>query len=565
MKKGLNNELKIEFRKVMSLAITLIIGFVLGCNTIPVKPTARTKNKSEIEKQVELVKHPVDRALSENQIRQKMKKLSEALNKGSLTENEWLIHDELLGVYSDLKNQSASKIVIPARSKIHIPFETYCLDPNKAAPNQKEQYVWQKSAPGIKYFKELLQIRREGGITKEGLQTLIWNLKNETTWENYPPNLKAILLKVDPNAAFNLPSDLKNQAKNFLTNELLGQSGVTAALDAVSLVKGKFYELAEIKNNIESLISKYEIDNPDEINQIPETSVFSESESNGYSSQEITFYNPTEESQEIDLNEYYLQPERQDVQRIALNPYQNSKSDLLKDLEKLLYETMLRLGIGFTPGLNDVADIFELMSGKDFLTGEKLSLFERVLSGVGVIAGSGQAYRYANRAINSPAKYLPEFEKGIERVSGRVVGSLEMKEVQSTIQSGRGKINEISNFYELKQATKFLKDERILSADRRNIIEAFRSETSVKVLANDTKVYRYWQEGVTAERGHWVTTLNTSNPVKDLALPVEGVYKTIEWVVPKGTKVIDGLTAPKFGKPGGGHQMWLSSPEVLKK
>jgi hypothetical protein len=53
--------------------------------------------------------------------------------------------------------------------------------------------------------------------------------------------------------------------------------------------------------------------------------------------------------------------------------------------------------------------------------------------------------------------------------------------------------------------------------------------------------------------------------LKDLALPVDGVYKTTEWVVPKGTKVIDGLTAPKFGKPGGGHQMWLPSPEVLKK
>jgi len=563
MRKDPKSELRIEFRKAMPLAVTLIMGFVLGCNSIPVKLKA-SKNKSEIEQKVESIKRPVD-TFSENQIRQKMTKLSEALKKGTLTENEWRIHDELLSIYSDLKDRSKNRIVISARSKISISFETYCLDPDKAAPSKKEQYVWQKSSPGIKYFKDLLQLRRAARITKEDLQTLLWNLKNETTWDSYPSNLKAILIKIDPNAAFNLPSDLKNQAKNFLTNELLSESGVTAALDAVNLVKGKFYELAEIKNNIESLRSNYEIDAPEEINKIPETFVYAESDSNGYSSQETTFYNPTEESQEIDLNEYYLQPERQDVQRIALNPYQNSKSELLSDLEKLIYETMLRLGVGFTPGLNDVADIFELMSGKDYLTGEKLSAFERALSGVGVIAGSGQAYRYANRAMNAPTKYLPEFEKGIERVSDRAVGTIEMKEVQSAIQSGRGKINEIGNFSELKRTIEFLRDEKILSGDRRNIIEAFRPESNVKFLANDTKVYRYWQEGVTTERGRWVTMLNTNNPVVDLALPAEGVYQKTEWIIPKGTKVIDGLTAPKFGKPGGGHQIWLPKPEVLKK
>jgi hypothetical protein len=150
-----------------------------------------------------------------------MKKLSEALKKGRLTENEWLIHDELLSIYSDLKNHSINRVVIPARSKISVSFETYCLDPNKAVPAKNEQYIWQKASPGIKYFKELLDLRRAGGIEKEELQTLFWNFKNETTWESYPSKLKAILIKIDPNAAFKLPSDLKNQAKDFLTNEFL--------------------------------------------------------------------------------------------------------------------------------------------------------------------------------------------------------------------------------------------------------------------------------------------------------------------------------------------------------
>jgi hypothetical protein len=158
-----HTESKIDFRKAMSLAVTLIIGFVLGCNSIPVKPTASKKNKSEIEKKVELIKRPAD-TFSENQIRVKMTKLSEALKKGRLTENEWRIHDELLSIYSDLKNRSINRVVIPARSKISISFETYCLDPNKAVPAKKEQYVWQKASPGIKYFKELLELRRTGGI-----------------------------------------------------------------------------------------------------------------------------------------------------------------------------------------------------------------------------------------------------------------------------------------------------------------------------------------------------------------------------------------------------------------
>ena len=558
-----HTESKIDFRKAMSLAVTLIIGFVLGCNSIPVKPTASKKNKSEIEKKVEFIKRPAD-TFSENQIRLKMKKLSEALKKGRLTENEWLIHDELLSIYSDLKNHSINRVVIPARSKISVSFETYCLDPNKAVPAKNEQYIWQKASPGIKYFKELLDLRRAGGIEKEELQTLFWNLKNETTWESYPSKLKAILIKIDPNAAFKLPSDLKNQAKDFLTNEFFNQPAATAVLDTVHLVKGRFYELAEIKNNIESLKSNYKIDAPDEINKIPETFVYAESESNGYSSQEITFYNHTEESQEIDFNEYYLQPERQDVQRIAINLYQNSKSELLSDLEKLLYETMLRLGVGFTPGLNDVADIFELISGKDFLTGEKLSSFELALSGVGVIAGSGQAYRYVNRAMNAPSKYLQEFEKGIQKVSGKTVGFIEIEKAKTSVQSSSQKIAEISNFSELKKAVGFLRKENIVGFKRREVIGAFDSGSKVKVLTDDKKVFRYWQEGVTSERGHWATTLETNSPARDLALPEVGIYKKSEWIIPKGTEVIEGLVAPKFGRPEGGHQIWLPRPEVLK-
>jgi hypothetical protein len=537
--------------------------FANGCATTP-RSKVDKQSKATLETAVNSPKVDVELP-PVSTIRLKMSLFEKAIKSGKLNDRDWKIHDELLAYYAELKKRQSTKVIIPSKSKIVIPLETYCLNPDRAVPNSKEVYTWRKSSPGIKYYSELLDLRRRGKIEQDELQGLIWNLKNETRWEEYPNKQKAILQKIDPDASINLPSSLKEKGIDYIKDHVISIPGVGEALDSYELIKGKYYELSDIKKSIEGLTSKYDLEDYDNLFEIPGTGIYSQSESQGYNGQEVTLYNPTDKDQELDLTQYYLEPQRDDVQRIGINPKIPEDPDLIRDLEGLLYESMLRFGIGFTPGVNDVADIYELLTGKDFLTGNSLSTFERSLSGVGVIAGSGQAYRYANRVLNAPSKYVVEFERGIEKVGSKTVGFIGRQEAKTALQTSSHKIVEISNFSELKKAVGFLKKERILGEERREVIKAFKSGTKIRVLDTDEKVFRYWQEGVTSERGHWTTTLNTNNPVRDLALPEAGVYKKSEWIIPKGTEVIDGLIAPNFGKPGGGHQIWLPKPGVLKK
>jgi hypothetical protein len=164
---------------------------------------------------------------------------------------------------------------------------------------------------------------------------------------------------------------------------------------------------------------------------IPGTPMFSDNRSEGYSTQNVTFYNPTNETQEIDLSDYYLQPDRKDVQRIGIAGRPSSAApDLLSRLEQVLYHSMARLGIGFIPVVGDVADIYELLSGKDFLSGQDLTGAERLLSGIGLIAGSGAGYRYAVKVAYAPEEMVAKFEMGIERAAGREI-ALSGRELES--------------------------------------------------------------------------------------------------------------------------------------
>ena len=117
-----------------------------------------------------------------------------------------------------------------------------------------------------------------------------------------------------------------------------------------------------------------------------------------------------------------MQSTRPDVQRMALKKEtlpEDKKAAITKELEDVLYGDMLRLGVGFVPVAGDAADIYELLQGKDFISGQELNWNERLLSGVGIVIGSGAGYRYALRAIRSPSAYIPEFQKGISQSFGK--------------------------------------------------------------------------------------------------------------------------------------------------
>ena len=550
---------------IFGLVFSLTIS---SCATAP-KLNQPKRSQANLEKVTNLVNLDKPK-LSNSQIRKKLNLFRKSLQKGKLTQSDWKLHDQLLGAYIELKQRQSNKIKIPAQSKLTLSLETYCLNSGRAPPSKKEIYHWQKSSPGIKYYRQLLEFRRKGEVTQNDLQELLWNLENETRWDDYPNKLKAILQKVDPKASYKLPSALKDQATSLITDTVLGLPGASEAFDTYNLVKGQYYTYEDFKKSVESLTSKHELSDYKNLTKIPDTEIYSQSESNGFDNQNVTFYNPTDKVQEIDLNEYYLAPKRKDVQRIGVNQPSLEDPTLLSDLEKTLYEDMARLGLGFTPIVNDIVDIYELLAGKDFVSGDDLSFSGRVLSGIGVIAGSGASYRYAKRTIHSPPKYFDNFSKGINSVAKKdlALNQKVLVQAEETLKKSKSFTDRVSNLEKHSPINPgYLHNKKI---GKGNIADTFRSSTYLSFKNNDDLVLYRVQSRPYSKGDHLGSFWTKEKPLGPIQSTIDSALDPTwgnsgkYWIkakIPKGTQIFEGRAASQKGFAGGGSQVFVEKTQ----
>ena len=120
------------------------------------------------------------------------------------------------------------------------------------------------------------------------------------------------------------------------------------------------------------------------------------------------------------------------------------------------------------------------------------------------------------------------------------------------------------NIANLRPVVGLLREHNLPLANRREVIEAFTQNSRVVRLTEDRTVYRYWTKGFNGPRGRWVTSELVENPHANLALPNGGPYQTQRWTIPAGTELIEGLASPNFGMPGGGGQIYVPNPGVLR-
>jgi hypothetical protein len=66
-----------------------------------------------------------------------------------------------------------------------------------------------------------------------------------------------------------------------------------------------------------------------------------------------------------------------------------------------IFQSLGGIGIGMLPVIGDVVDVYEFFSGKDFITGEQLNPFDRMLCCVGMVCGSGKAWRSVESALTA--------------------------------------------------------------------------------------------------------------------------------------------------------------------
>lgn len=80
--------------------------------------------------------------------------------------------------------------------------------------------------------------------------------------------------------------------------------------------------------------------------------------------------------------------------------------------------TLARMGVGFIPVIGDAVDLYELLAGVEFGTGRKLDFSDRVMTAVGLLAGSGKMWRETYSGIDGTL----DSAKLVDRVGRGSVG-----------------------------------------------------------------------------------------------------------------------------------------------
>ncbi len=113
---------------------------------------------------------------------------------------------------------------------------------------------------------------------------------------------------------------------------------------AFELIKGKYYDFSQFKNNIEGIRSTHVLPSENLFSKVPEKNLIVRSSSKGFETQMLSIYNPSDATQTIDLSDYYLKPLRPDVQRIALASVIGDVDYYAKRLNEFFKTTLGRLG-----------------------------------------------------------------------------------------------------------------------------------------------------------------------------------------------------------------------------
>ena len=366
--------------------------------------------KVEIEKEIrsEVVIKDLDKA----KIREQLTAFQKILKKGKpLSKSDWALHDSLLDSYKQIKYRPHGEILtIPPKMKITIPLHSYCLEGGKADPDDNEVYRWRKVGKQFIFLREILALSSEKKHSQKTLQSILWNLKNKTYWENYPDGQQEILLQIDPEARKKIPSELGSRIKDNVVDIIRSQA--PDEIEKVfEILEGEYYDYATFEKSIKARSTADDLPS-EKLVPVEGVDLLSYNQSEGFDAQTVSFYNISDKTQTIDLKSYYQESYRKAVQALAAFFGNDPEMlQLLADLEKVLFSDMMKMGLGFTPVLGDLIDLYEASTGKDFFSNEWLTPQDRFLAAMGILAGSGSAYRYADKVAHGPASYVHETEK----------------------------------------------------------------------------------------------------------------------------------------------------------
>lgn len=247
-------------------------------------------------------------------------------------ENQQKLVQFLIAFQRLTKERYRGKLTLSPLSKTQIEVISFCASSSKAIPEKNEIFHWAKGLPKTHLLKEVLELyRRKPNLDEKSVQEILWNLENGTLYENYPDAMKALLQRASPSAPLTLPSKLKSEITDILMPDEIK--------NAVSLIKGKYHSYKEFNDFVAQRRSNLPLTRNQVFSNLQDTDIMASTVSNGYQSQIISFYNSTQNLQNVVVPDYYLKPLRTDVQPIVLA----SVLPYAEEIQKLLEQAALKM------------------------------------------------------------------------------------------------------------------------------------------------------------------------------------------------------------------------------
>jgi len=115
-----------------------------------------------------------------------------------------------------------------------------------------------------------------------------------------------------------------------------------------------------------------------------------------------------------DLTEAFLKSDAATSEKLALIQKNENTS---KALFEISAKGILNVSTSLTPFVNDARDMYELVTGRDMITGESIDGFGRVVTAVALVAGNGNIFRKAVDKLKDSF-----FKKGITQALPGIPG-----------------------------------------------------------------------------------------------------------------------------------------------
>lgn len=215
-----------------------------------------------------------------------------------------------------------------------------------------------------------------------------------------------------------------------------------------------------------------------------------------------------------------------------------------KDISGAKFHALLKdvgeLALSICPFVGDGIDWYELTTGKSFFTGENLSYTSQLFAGAGIILGSRQIYEGASSIAERIIRDFPGLNSETQNTIRKIGNTFD----NAKIESSESINNNLKKYYPVPP---FMTNSPVIVRTTNT------NEEFVRFISDDNRINGNW-----IVRKEEIIGMSPEKVADYLSMPTIP-KKIVDVKLPKGVDVVEGVSAPAFGKHGGGWQVYIDS------